>query len=64
MNYRMSIFLIVVMTLGCSFTPLLASESTVEYRESPIQLIAVDDGDILLNQGWDYYATALQTRQN
>ena len=60
MNHLTFSLLVIWLILSCLFTPLLASELTVKQGHAPIQLIAVDDGDILLNKGWDYYATALR----
>lgn len=60
MTRRMSAFLFVVFTLCCSLTSVLAGDLTPGESDSPIQLVAVESGDILLNEGWEYYATALQ----
>lgn len=60
MNHPVSVFLVAFMVLCCSLTALLASDSTTEVSDSPIHWIATEDSDLLLNEGWDYYATALR----
>jgi len=52
MNGRAYRFLMTLAVWCCFLTPLPASESA--------QLITTENGDVLLNPGWDYYAIALQ----
>jgi beta-galactosidase len=56
---RIQIFLIALLTLCCSLTSLQASDAPTDRGSPSIQLINSPGGDILLNEGWDYYATAL-----
>jgi beta-galactosidase len=62
MNFLRTLVILSTFFVALFWSPMhaLASDPTVENNASPIQLIASGSGDILLNQGWDYYETPQQ----